>query len=385
MGVKFQCPNGHQLHVKAFLAGKRGKCPRCGASVVIPLPSEPPAAAKTVAGAPPKGGSWANPDENPDDSTDTIIMDEAEQAAADAAISGKSSAPAAGAAPKPPRMAVEELGFAPEAEREKAPAKPAAQEPPPLLLQVRPRGPVDDPLREAIVANRAATEATFTRNQRRSRQQTTTLVTVILLGLAVILGIVFLVVFIGSPNPSNEQGTHAASTSAENQTKLPRIYSMPNYPVNPDRILPSNDLNSEAVRKDLESLQGEWTMVSGNLLGSPISRPSECKLQCKGDEMTGFNGRESLPTTAKIIIDPSKNPKTIDFNFLNRPGDIYGTGNCCLGVYELDGDTLKICHCPSGGATHPVSGWHPKRPADLSPIYGIESDRTMCLWHRDSK
>lgn len=30
------CPNGHRLHVKAFLAGKRGICPECGATFVIP-------------------------------------------------------------------------------------------------------------------------------------------------------------------------------------------------------------------------------------------------------------------------------------------------------------------------------------------------------------
>jgi GYF domain 2 len=36
MGIKFLCPNGHKMNVKVFLAGKRGKCPKCGASVRIP-------------------------------------------------------------------------------------------------------------------------------------------------------------------------------------------------------------------------------------------------------------------------------------------------------------------------------------------------------------
>lgn len=36
MGIRFYCPNGHKLHVKAFLAGKRGICPKCGAKVGIP-------------------------------------------------------------------------------------------------------------------------------------------------------------------------------------------------------------------------------------------------------------------------------------------------------------------------------------------------------------
>ncbi len=36
MGVRFQCPGGHKLHVKAELAGKRGICPECGAKFVVP-------------------------------------------------------------------------------------------------------------------------------------------------------------------------------------------------------------------------------------------------------------------------------------------------------------------------------------------------------------
>jgi hypothetical protein len=36
MGVRFQCPNGHKLHVKAELAGKRGICPDCGVKFIVP-------------------------------------------------------------------------------------------------------------------------------------------------------------------------------------------------------------------------------------------------------------------------------------------------------------------------------------------------------------
>jgi hypothetical protein len=36
MGIKFLCPNGHKLHVKSFLSGKKAICPKCGARVVVP-------------------------------------------------------------------------------------------------------------------------------------------------------------------------------------------------------------------------------------------------------------------------------------------------------------------------------------------------------------
>jgi hypothetical protein len=39
MGIRLHCPNGHKVHVKAFLAGKRGVCPECGARFDIPLHS----------------------------------------------------------------------------------------------------------------------------------------------------------------------------------------------------------------------------------------------------------------------------------------------------------------------------------------------------------
>jgi hypothetical protein len=39
MGIRFQCPNGHKLNVKADLAGKRASCPECGAKLVIPAVS----------------------------------------------------------------------------------------------------------------------------------------------------------------------------------------------------------------------------------------------------------------------------------------------------------------------------------------------------------
>ena len=39
MGIKFQCPEGHPLNVKSFLAGKRGICPQCQTKFVIPTAS----------------------------------------------------------------------------------------------------------------------------------------------------------------------------------------------------------------------------------------------------------------------------------------------------------------------------------------------------------
>lgn len=39
MGIRCLCPNGHRLHVKSDLAGRRGVCPDCGVKFPIPLAS----------------------------------------------------------------------------------------------------------------------------------------------------------------------------------------------------------------------------------------------------------------------------------------------------------------------------------------------------------
>lgn len=59
MGVRFECPAGHKLHVKAELAGKRGICPECGAKFIVPsfsgqrVPEDNGVAATTTAATPP--------------------------------------------------------------------------------------------------------------------------------------------------------------------------------------------------------------------------------------------------------------------------------------------------------------------------------------------
>jgi hypothetical protein len=62
MGIRFLCPNGHKLNVKADLAGKRATCPECGVKLTIPAASaEPvvaPAASSVVDRPPPSSAAW---------------------------------------------------------------------------------------------------------------------------------------------------------------------------------------------------------------------------------------------------------------------------------------------------------------------------------------
>src|SRR5258708_7955492 len=71
---------------------------------------------------------------------------------------------------------------------------------------------------------------------------------------------------------------------------------------------------TNAVQKDLARLQGEWLMVSGSADGEPMPGQmlKQMKRVCQGDEITvTMEGQVFLK--AKISLDPSKQPKTIDY------------------------------------------------------------------------
>jgi hypothetical protein len=86
--IKFLCPNGHQLSAPENLAGKAGKCPKCGTAFLVP---QPEAAADEGERSPPGNLS---PDSTPPGSAAAATSPAAttDSAAADAAASGDSQA-----------------------------------------------------------------------------------------------------------------------------------------------------------------------------------------------------------------------------------------------------------------------------------------------------
>lgn len=125
---------------------------------------------------------------------------------------------------------------------------------------------------------------------------------------------------------------------------------------------------NDAVKKDLAQMQGEWSMVSGFADGQPMPEQmiKQMKRICKGDETTTLMGGQ-LYFKAKITIDPSKSPKTIDYEMTEG----FTKGKKQLGIYEVDGDSFKSCFGKPGG----------ERPTDFTSKPG--DGRTSSVWKRE--
>jgi uncharacterized protein (TIGR03067 family) len=95
---------------------------------------------------------------------------------------------------------------------------------------------------------------------------------------------------------------------------------------------------SEDKAKDEYRIEGTWTVASREFIGrkTPEEELKALKVTIKDGTITIDDGKKKEKHTFKL--DPSQKPKAID---------LANTGiedkETTLGIYELDGDTLKIC------------------------------------------
>ena len=109
------------------------------------------------------------------------------------------------------------------------------------------------------------------------------------------------------------------------------------------------------AKAELKRLQGTWEMVGLEVNGEPVPEKqlAGTTLVIKEDKYTVKVKDNSHETTIKI--DPAKDPKAIDMYFPN------GTElpKLSKGVYELDGDTFKVCRHQTPGEDRPtqIGSW----------------------------
>ena len=104
--------------------------------------------------------------------------------------------------------------------------------------------------------------------------------------------------------------------------------------------------DKDAGENELKKLQGTWQFVSHEMRGKP-STPEELakmKITFTGDKwVVREDGKVLQEGTHKL--DPTKKPAQLDAVVTGGEGK----GTTMLGIYELKGDTLKVCFDLQGG------------------------------------
>ena len=109
----------------------------------------------------------------------------------------------------------------------------------------------------------------------------------------------------------------------------------------------AGDAKEEAIMKDLVALKGTWRVVSaardGNKLTHEQIKNVRFTIEENGQALVK-NGEQIL-FEGTIKIDPTKTPKTED---ATQTSEGENKGKATLSIYEIEGDTLKICSAEPG-------------------------------------
>ena len=114
------------------------------------------------------------------------------------------------------------------------------------------------------------------------------------------------------------------------------------------------------LEKEVRRFQGAWTIESSETGGKklPADDLKGLIVTFEGNKHTVKKGDEVIQVGTQKL-DPSKSPKTIDVTMTDGPSK----GMVMLGIYEFDGDTLKVCFDPQGK----------KRPTEFKSPAGSEN------------
>ena len=122
--------------------------------------------------------------------------------------------------------------------------------------------------------------------------------------------------------------------------------------------------------RDLEKLKGTWRLVAGQVAGRELPKATlerSISLVIEGDKLTEkVKGKENQPDRGVIRLDATKTPRTIDITDAEpEPGK---EPSVVLGIYEVDGDTLKLC------VSRPDMKRRPKefKSSDTDTLYRVD-------------
>jgi uncharacterized protein (TIGR03067 family) len=93
------------------------------------------------------------------------------------------------------------------------------------------------------------------------------------------------------------------------------------------------------MTNEIDSMQGTWQVVALETDGQSMAQPmlAEARVVVSGDRFTSLGMGAIYGGT--LVVDPGATPRRLDLVFDSGPEH----GNTNLAIYELDGDTWRIC------------------------------------------
>jgi uncharacterized protein (TIGR03067 family) len=128
----------------------------------------------------------------------------------------------------------------------------------------------------------------------------------------------------------------------------------------------------DAAVNEQKRLQGIWTIVSGEEAGKKLPegtvKDKGVLLTIDGNQMTFASAGRPGTLKATFTVDPAKQPKTIALTVEEQKGKT----STLHGIYQIDGDTLKLCY-----------GQTP--PAEFKTKADREADQRLYVLQREKK
>jgi uncharacterized protein (TIGR03067 family) len=106
----------------------------------------------------------------------------------------------------------------------------------------------------------------------------------------------------------------------------------------------ADDAGADKARKEYALFEGTWKIVSLEVDGKKVPEKlfQGARLTLVGNRHSLTEGKVTYKGTYQVDLD--KNPKQIDITFTEGPEK----GKTILGIYELDGDTYRLCIAMAG-------------------------------------
>jgi len=103
----------------------------------------------------------------------------------------------------------------------------------------------------------------------------------------------------------------------------------------------------------IDRIRATWGAVSFSINGAeaPPEAVKDIRTVFKGNEYTQRKG-DLVLEEGTFKLDPAKMPRAIDFRIVR--GQELDLGKDQFGIYEFDGETLRICVAPPGAEVRPT-------------------------------